>query len=630
MAIVQKIRNPSLLGSVLLFSFLMIMLIEGMFLLLAGVAMERGQLVILAEEIQAIHEQNVATETPCPEIIAPESEILDPERPITGESTYSIDDDLFNQLRPLGIINVIVSFQVEEVENCRSNFIISDDIVVGILSPDTTILEINLEEGGVLAKLNLGFQSLINRMINPDFLFQATFASLPDSGGTYVFEYTIANESLNTLQNSLEVVIVPSLFILVLNLALITMITVIYISHPLQEVSNRIKYIRNSISRGDSSVQVSTHQKEAKRQGSKISKGLQNYRSGQNAHGPRLTVIKEFKEISKIQRDLSLLESRLNPVDVISIKEKSTLHDTRNIYSNISKLIRILVEYTGKLDPKDYKRISKQNFVLPDKIGNSDPNDGYPVRLLMSLVQKQHEEIQFKLRQLIRYATSETQFSDLKEFPLKALLDEVRQRGIVKAMVLDIDSIAKISSNSLPPIDIVWTATDEQHVVYAIEKDLQDIVYNFIENSVKAINLRKIAEKEVFNIEGAKGLIRLSADQAEVTQIIDNRYQKVSMSVITIEDNGIGIEDYERKNLFKFELGGSDTKRVDAFDADSGIGLYYCKQQISRLGGDIELVKTRNFDAHQVESTGTTFKIFIPEKQFSPHYLNKKQPATNQ
>ena len=615
MALVKKYHNPSLLGSVLFFAFFTIVLLEGMFILLAGVAMERGQLENLALEIQKITEKDFASEDPCP-IIAPE---LDLAGGSSDENENVSQDDLFNQLKLLGIINVGITILSEDnQERCRANFLVSEDFETSSLNLTTRTLEINLQEEGVLSKLFLGLQTLIYRFTDPEFRLQATFVKQMEDRKLYEFEYTIKNESLRTLINSIEIIIVPSLFILVLNLILIMVITIIYISYPLHEVSLRIRQIRKSVSRGSGEHAT----KDSSNPETKEEVGIFQLMHFPLSKWARRAFVREFKEISIIKKNLSQLENRLNPVDVISIKEKSTLHDTRNIYSNISKLIRILVDYTGNLDPKQYKKIKKQSYVVPNKGNISENPETNQIQFLMDLVREQHEEIQFKLRQLIRYATSETQFSDLKEFELKGLLEEVRKRGIVKAMAIDIDSIPSPGEDSKQLIEIQWAESDEKQIVFAIEKDLQDIVYNFIENSVKAINQRIIAEREFFGKEGKIGKIKISVEEIEVIKVLNGNQQRKRMSVITIEDNGIGMEEYEKENLFKFALGKNYSIEVDDFDADSGIGLYFCRQQISRLGGNIELVKTRYFNPESTEPTGTIFKILLPVKRSSPHSGN--------
>lgn len=83
-----------------------------------------------------------------------------------------------------------------------------------------------------------------------------------------------------------------------------------------------------------------------------------------------------------------------------------------------------------------------------------------------------------------------------------------------------------------------------------------------------------------------------------------NPYIKIKISyaidavIITISDNGIGIDHSHLENIFKMFY------RADESSKGSGLGLYIVKETIDKLGGKIDVESQLNF--------GTTFTITLP------------------
>ncbi len=100
-------------------------------------------------------------------------------------------------------------------------------------------------------------------------------------------------------------------------------------------------------------------------------------------------------------------------------------------------------------------------------------------------------------------------------------------------------------------------------------------------------------------------LIRNSI-QAEATKVLIDVTEKENVVSILIKDNGIGITDENKSQIFKPNF---TTK-----DKGMGLGLKLIKRFLQRLNGNIQLVESSD--------EGTTFSIIIPD------YQDKNIPAS--
>jgi signal transduction histidine kinase len=69
-------------------------------------------------------------------------------------------------------------------------------------------------------------------------------------------------------------------------------------------------------------------------------------------------------------------------------------------------------------------------------------------------------------------------------------------------------------------------------------------------------------------------------------------------AVITVEDNGIGIDDKYKTDVFSLFT------RATQKNVGSGIGLYMVKEAVEQMGGTIELKSAFN--------EGTSMKVILP------------------
>ena len=122
----------------------------------------------------------------------------------------------------------------------------------------------------------------------------------------------------------------------------------------------------------------------------------------------------------------------------------------------------------------------------------------------------------------------------------------------------------------------VYVSCGPGAVIAATEGEVYQILYNLAENAVK-YNRRE-------------GYIRIRAETGEET------------TVVTVEDNGIGIPDEDLRNVFK-RFYRVDKARSRAAGG-TGLGLSIVSDTVSRRGGAIR--------AESIPAGGTRFLVTMP------------------
>ncbi len=168
---------------------------------------------------------------------------------------------------------------------------------------------------------------------------------------------------------------------------------------------------------------------------------------------------------------------------------------------------------------------------------------------------------------------------------------------------------------------------------------LDDFIYKMldfyrstkIDNKVTKISFRDIIDQQLeayrakFDLSGFEINVQVNqehkfmSDDAKIRVILNNlfsnsvQFQKTdvtakwinlmvdvseSEAVITIEDNGIGIDDKYKAEVFSLFT------RATQKNVGTGLGLYMVKEAVEQMGGRIEL--------GSVLTQGTTIKVFLP------------------
>jgi signal transduction histidine kinase len=85
----------------------------------------------------------------------------------------------------------------------------------------------------------------------------------------------------------------------------------------------------------------------------------------------------------------------------------------------------------------------------------------------------------------------------------------------------------------------------------------------------------------------------------EKPHITIRAYQQIHDMVIEVEDNGEGIREEAKANVFEMFFRGSERS------TGNGLGLYITKKAVDKLNGKISFERLS-------DSGGTRFKIVIP------------------
>jgi len=122
----------------------------------------------------------------------------------------------------------------------------------------------------------------------------------------------------------------------------------------------------------------------------------------------------------------------------------------------------------------------------------------------------------------------------------------------------------------------MYNLTSTPSMVYADPLHIYNVIYNLLDNAIK-----------------------YSTNNPEVIISTLNAKNKI---VISVEDNGIGIEPTELKKIFNkfYRISGAKTSSTKGF----GIGLYYVKNIVKAHGGTITVTSQ--------PGNGSTFLIYLP------------------
>jgi len=211
----------------------------------------------------------------------------------------------------------------------------------------------------------------------------------------------------------------------------------------------------------------------------------------------------------------------------------SVSHDFRGPLTNMVLLVELMKSAIAKNDKKD----------------------------MLNLMEKLEESAK-SLKDLIIELTDLTKIgADLNDAPLKSnieqILDEVK--FTLKNQIYQ--SHAKITTNIQVP-ELPFS-----------RKNLRSIMYNFLSNAIKF------------------------ADPARSPEIVIKTEPKHDYTLLTVKDNGIGIEVDKQKDIF------SKFRRLRPEVEGTGIGLFIIGKMINNQGGKIEIES-------KIDS-GTTFYILL-------------------
>lgn len=192
---------------------------------------------------------------------------------------------------------------------------------------------------------------------------------------------------------------------------------------------------------------------------------------------------------------------------------------------------------------------------------------------------------------------------------LKHEINKDQQNLILKAAISDGNRLNLLVENIL-----LATRIEQSGLILHKEKtDLSDLIHKSIRP------LTSLYPGHLINFEGL-GNLTINCDQLAMQSILNNlienavKYSDEGKSVIinaissnsfikiTIEDNGWGIPDSEKKFVFEkfYRSGSEETRRTKG----TGLGLYIVKQLVILHKGEINIIDRKE--------GGTSFEIIIP------------------
>ncbi len=189
-------------------------------------------------------------------------------------------------------------------------------------------------------------------------------------------------------------------------------------------------------------------------------------------------------------------------------------------------------------------------------------------------------------RRLSRLVEDILSVSQLEVGSIALQLDNVDLKALLTEGVRDVRGLAEEKS-----IDVQVVLPSKMEPVHADRDKLAVVVNNLLGNAIK--------------YTPANGNV-----------VVGCQYSP-EMVVLTVKDNGIGIDPTEHGKVFeKFQRGSNPEVQSES---GTGIGLYTAREIVRRHGGDIELISERN--------KGSTFMVKLPRRESRAASLSSQQPG---
>lgn len=196
------------------------------------------------------------------------------------------------------------------------------------------------------------------------------------------------------------------------------------------------------------------------------------------------------------------------------------------------------------------------------------------------------------LLELLRSAFAKNDKKDINQ--LLDVMDRAAQS--MKTMINELTNITKIG-----------THPDEQKETVHIEKILNEVKFS-LKSQIYQSHAKITTDFQVSEVHFSRKNLRsilynlLSnaikfAVPGKTPEIFINTEEREEYTLLSVRDNGIGIEEIKKKDIF------SKFKRLQPQIEGTGVGLFIVDKMVVNQGGKIELESTVN--------SGTTFKIFL-------------------
>ncbi|MEQ6166747.1 sensor histidine kinase [Ekhidna sp. MALMAid0563] len=245
---------------------------------------------------------------------------------------------------------------------------------------------------------------------------------------------------------------------------------------------------------------------------------------------------------------------------------------------------------------------------------------------------KENEELNKNLEKRVEEKTAEiTRASLLRDTLIRIISHDIRgpmsnlksvislvqedQVGVdqVKEFMGTIDKSVDHTIQMLDELMEWGHAASQNKRIEQEEIDLREIIESIVQNMSRHIEEKKLDVKLSGDLDAAclfdKGALKIvirnlisnavkfTEKGGHVNVVVNKNDRNIS---IEIQDNGIGIPDEMKANLF--EMKKDNKRRGTDNEKSSGVGLFICKDLITQNGGDISV-------ADNPEGKGTIFKF---------------------
>jgi signal transduction histidine kinase len=193
------------------------------------------------------------------------------------------------------------------------------------------------------------------------------------------------------------------------------------------------------------------------------------------------------------------------------------------------------------------------------------------------VVSECYNVINKETRRLTRLIEDILSMSQLEVGSIKILIDDVDVRALIQEAVRDVRATAEERK-----IDIQAVLPAKLGSIRADRDKLAVVLNNLLGNALK--------------YTARNGEVRIGCQQTD------------DHLLITVKDNGIGIDKEEQQHIFeKFHRSADPTVRAEP---GTGIGLTTAREIARRHGGDIEVMSEKD--------KGSTFVVRLPQKRVVP------------
>jgi two-component system phosphate regulon sensor histidine kinase PhoR len=286
-----------------------------------------------------------------------------------------------------------------------------------------------------------------------------------------------------------------------------------------------------------------------------------------------------IENISHVIETTEILEKEIQTTD-LRWYQMNILPYVKQIDKKINGVIITFVEITLRIkDLKEQERLIADHETLLDTISHDIKNPLSSLLLTIEMLNNESAENPKEFKSLLKIAKNGVKkIQDV----INELTDARKQEHKYKAIdeLLNFENILE---------DVRYTLLDnikESHATITTELNVSEITFS-----------RRKLRSIIYNL--LNNAIKFKSPERKPVIFIKTTQEKNSI-ILSIKDNGIGIDDTRQKDIF------SKYYRIDNSIEGSGIGLHLVKELVTNAGGKISIDSQLN--------KGTEFKIYLKEK----------------